>query len=122
VYFPAGKYLSGTVFLKDNITLWVSAGAIIRGSSDVKDLEFFDFTAETSILGKALIRLNQVDGAIIHGCRPSSVIKTLIRLDGDLSDNITVMNNDFSSVEQIIEKGEDVSKKALYIKNNRFPD
>ncbi len=35
VYFPAGKWLSGTVYLKDNITIYLSNGAIWQGYNDV---------------------------------------------------------------------------------------
>ena len=33
LYFPPGIYLSGTVFMKSNVKLYVDAGAVIRGSS-----------------------------------------------------------------------------------------
>ena len=32
VYFPAGRFLSGTIFLKSNITLYLSPGAVLLGS------------------------------------------------------------------------------------------
>ena len=37
LYFPSGKYLTGSLFLKDNITLSLDAGAVILGSPDIKD-------------------------------------------------------------------------------------
>jgi polygalacturonase len=37
IYFPAGKYLTGTLFLQDNITLLLDNGAIILGSTDITD-------------------------------------------------------------------------------------
>ena len=37
VRFPAGSYLSGTLFLKSNVTLWLEAGAVLLGSTDLKD-------------------------------------------------------------------------------------
>ena len=37
VYFPAGKYLSGTIYMKDNVNLNISIGAILLGSVDVND-------------------------------------------------------------------------------------
>ncbi len=36
VYVPAGTYLSGTVMLKDNITLLLDAGATLLGTEDLK--------------------------------------------------------------------------------------
>jgi cytochrome d ubiquinol oxidase subunit II len=35
VYLPPGTYLSGTVHLRDNITLWLDAGATLRGTPDL---------------------------------------------------------------------------------------
>jgi hypothetical protein len=35
VYFPAGTYLSGTVRLKNNVTLWLDSGATLLGSKDL---------------------------------------------------------------------------------------
>ena len=37
VYFPAGKYLSGTIFLKDFVTLCLEANAVLLGSTDTTD-------------------------------------------------------------------------------------
>ena len=37
VYLPAGSYVSGTVFLKSNVTLYLEAGATLLGSTDVAD-------------------------------------------------------------------------------------
>lgn len=36
VSFPAGRYLTGSIFLKDNVTLWLDAGATILGVKDLK--------------------------------------------------------------------------------------
>ena len=37
VFFPAGKYLSGTIRLKSNITLRLDSGAVLLGSTNIKD-------------------------------------------------------------------------------------
>ncbi|MGE4587404.1 MAG: glycoside hydrolase family 28 protein, partial [Mangrovibacterium sp.] len=37
IYFPAGEYLTGPIHLKSNITLHLSAGAVIRFSDDFDD-------------------------------------------------------------------------------------
>ncbi len=37
VYVPAGTYLTGTVTLKSNMTLWIGAGAILLGSKNLAD-------------------------------------------------------------------------------------
>lgn len=35
VFFPAGTYLSGTLLLKSNITLWLDSGAVLLGTKDL---------------------------------------------------------------------------------------
>lgn len=37
VFFPAGRFLSGTIILKDNVVLHLSAGATLLGSQDTAD-------------------------------------------------------------------------------------
>jgi glycosyl hydrolase family 28 len=37
VYFPTGRFLSGTIFLKSNVTLHLSPGAVLLGSRRIED-------------------------------------------------------------------------------------
>ncbi len=37
VFFPAGRYLSGTLFLKNYVSLYLDAGSVILGSTNLKD-------------------------------------------------------------------------------------
>ena len=37
VLVPAGTYVSGTIQLQDNVTLWLDAGAIVMGSTNLSD-------------------------------------------------------------------------------------
>ena len=37
VYFPPGTYLSGTLFMKSHVTLYLESNAILLGSTDLKD-------------------------------------------------------------------------------------
>ena len=37
VYFPAGKFLSGTLYLKSFVTLHLESGAVLEGSKDLND-------------------------------------------------------------------------------------
>ena len=45
VYVPGGTYLMGTVFLKDNVHIFLDAGALILGSTDLKN----DFAPDEEI-------------------------------------------------------------------------
>jgi len=37
VYFPAGTWLTGTVYLKSHVTLWLDSGGVLLGSKEKKD-------------------------------------------------------------------------------------
>jgi polygalacturonase len=37
VFVPAGKYVTGSIFVRDNITLHIDAGAVLLGSENVAD-------------------------------------------------------------------------------------
>jgi polygalacturonase len=37
VYFPPGRYLSGTVYLKSNVSLYLERGAVLLGSKNLED-------------------------------------------------------------------------------------
>jgi polygalacturonase len=37
VYFPAGTWLTGTIYLESNITLWLDSGCLLLGSKEKKD-------------------------------------------------------------------------------------
>ena len=70
VLFPAGTYLSGTICLKDNVRLDLAAGAVILGSTDVKDYPFivsgFPSRADR-YCGRALIWGEGLHGIAITG-------------------------------------------------------
>ena len=86
---------------------------------DVKDLEIFDFDAESTASTKALIWLKQVRGAFIHGCSPRNPVTTFVRVDGNESDEITLMNNNMSKVKRILDTGRQTKENAVYLDNNQ---
>jgi hypothetical protein len=86
---------------------------------DVNDLNIFDFDARSTASTEALIWLRQVNGAFIHGCRPCRKVGTFLRVDSELSDNITLINNDLSSVKRLFERGEGVKDLVIYVGANR---
>src|SRR5215218_4296057 len=49
VLFPPGKYLTGTVHLKSNVTLQLDAGAEIVGTSDLEQYQNFEPPAQTPL-------------------------------------------------------------------------
>ena len=58
VYFPAGVYVTGTIYMKNNITLNLEAGAKIMGSTSIEDYPLNDCKVASftdSYTGRALI-------------------------------------------------------------------
>jgi hypothetical protein len=85
---------------------------------DVQDLELFDLRAQAGASAPMLVWLKQTQGAFIHACRPQ-VQTTFVKVDGRDSRSISLMNNDFSGVPRIFEKGRYLGEDALYVDNNR---
>ncbi|HKB90201.1 MAG TPA: glycoside hydrolase family 28 protein, partial [Opitutaceae bacterium] len=56
VYFPSGGFLSGTIFLRSNVTLYLSPGATLLGSTQISDYS-----------PKHLIYATDVDNVAIEG-------------------------------------------------------
>jgi polygalacturonase len=46
VLLPAGRYLSGTIFLKSNVELYLQNGAVLLGSPDAEDYNAEDIFPE----------------------------------------------------------------------------
>ena len=66
LFFPAGVYLTGTVFMKSNVKLYVDAGAVIRGSTKSADYP----APPAGAVGRpmrALIVFNNVENAGLAG-------------------------------------------------------
>ncbi len=76
VYFPAGKYISGTIFLKSNMTLYFDAGAMLIGSGDLQDYPVTvsairsytdNYTDKSLIYGEGLEHTGIIGDGILDG-------------------------------------------------------
>lgn len=47
VYFPSGVYLSGSLQLKSNVSLFLDAGAVLKGSPELSDYKQTSFVSES---------------------------------------------------------------------------
>lgn len=76
VYLPAGKYLSGSLFLRDNISLHLDSGAIILGSENPEDYPIIHSRWEGKhqdtyaplITGQSLNNISVIGRGTINGC------------------------------------------------------
>jgi len=70
VFFPAGAYLTGTIFLQSHVRLDLDAGARILGSTNVQDypLQMNGFPSRTDrYCARALLRGEGLEGVAITG-------------------------------------------------------
>jgi len=76
VYFPPGKFLSGTVYMRSAVTLQLDAGSTLLGSADLKNYpqtvsgfkSYTDnYTDKSLIYGENLERIAIIGGGIIDG-------------------------------------------------------
>ena len=63
VVLPAGTYLSGTVRLRSNITLWLEPGATLRGT---KDLMQYQTAVEGQVWYDALVLAKGVSNKLVE--------------------------------------------------------
>ncbi len=74
VYFPPGRYLSGTVRLKSNVTIFIDAGAVLLSSQDKDDFDPYEKLSfksysddETTDFHYALIRGQDIEHVGVTG-------------------------------------------------------
>ncbi len=69
IVVPAGTYLTGSLFFKQGVHLYVSEGGVLKGSSDVSDYELRKtrIEGESCLYFAALINADGVDGFTMWG-------------------------------------------------------
>jgi polygalacturonase len=87
-------------------------------AEDCENLSIDDLDAPFSKDAAALIRLIDVKGALIRGCRPQMGTDTFLKLEGTASEGIVLATNDFGRVDKITETAPEVPKTALSILPN----
>ncbi|NLE00906.1 MAG: hypothetical protein GX640_13650, partial [Fibrobacter sp.] len=56
LYFPPGKYLTGEIFLKSNMTIYLAGGAVLYGSNNTADFNTGSGGMSTEGMQHALVR------------------------------------------------------------------
>jgi hypothetical protein len=82
---------------------------------DVTDLSIVDLRTESTPSTQALVRLEQVRGALIRGCRLPGKVATFLRVEGTESRDITVVSNDLRAAAEIVAIGEGAEEKAVHV-------
>ena len=66
VLFPPGKYLTGTIHLKSDVTLMLDAGAVILGTADLDQYQNFAPPAGTPLAGNTRWHRALILGVDVH--------------------------------------------------------
>jgi len=66
---------------------------------DVRDLDIFGLRAPISPAAEGVLLLRQVEGALIHGCRPGMQDDRFLRLKSDTCRDIRLLGNGFRKVK-----------------------
>ena len=73
IVVPAGTYLTGSLFFKQGVNLYISKGGTLKGSDDISDYKICEtrIEGETCLYFSALINADNVDGFTI--CGPGTI-------------------------------------------------
>ncbi|MHC4084742.1 MAG: glycoside hydrolase family 28 protein [Planctomycetota bacterium] len=82
-------------------------------ADDCENLSIDDLDAPFSQGAAALIRLTDVKGALIRGCRPQARTDTFLKLQGPKSDSVVLVANDLSRAGKVAVIAPNVPKTAL---------
>jgi polygalacturonase len=78
----------------------------------VEDAQIDGLAASSAEDGSPVIRLNDVKGVFIHGCRAPAGTRTFLRLEGDKTKNVSLVANDLSEAKTPVETSPDVPESA----------
>jgi hypothetical protein len=86
---------------------------------DVQDALIDGLDAPYSPGADSILRLTDVKGVFIRGCRPTAGTDAFLKLRGAQSENVVLAGNDLSGVSKVVERAPDVPKVALSAMANR---
>ena len=82
---------------------------------DVADLELSSFRAQGDKEAEALIRLQDICGAFIHGCRPLNKVKTFVQVEGKNSRKIFLTANDLHKAKSTFKIAGDAKHDSILL-------
>jgi polygalacturonase len=86
---------------------------------DVEDALIDGLGAPCSPGASSIMRLSDVKGVFIRGCRPRVGTDVFLMLQGAQSENVVLAGNDISGVSKVVERAPDVPETALSEMANR---
>ena len=82
-------------------------------AEDVSDLDVFSLRAPLSANADALVRLVDVRGALLHGCRLATESGTFLTVAGARSNRIALRGNDLRTAGQAVSASAEVAPDAV---------
>lgn len=116
VYVPSGEFITGTVFLKSNVNLYLEQGAVVKGSSDIKDYES-DGKDLGLLFGENLINVS-ISGSGVLDANGTYFHKQNVPHIGEIKDydvNYTRQKEDFMNPDYGLEDGPIAYDKRPYM-------
>ncbi|MEW6357938.1 MAG: glycoside hydrolase family 28 protein [Planctomycetota bacterium] len=86
---------------------------------DVQEVTVDGLQAGFSTGGAPMIRMTQVQNAVIRRCLPTSPVDTLLQLEGDSTKAIVLENSDLTKVTTVLAPSPGVPEDALLQKDNK---
>ncbi len=88
-------------------------------ADDVENLKLLQCDGFTPPAAGPAIRLVNVKGAFVHGCRAPAGTRTFLRVEGAATANVCLMANDLSAAEKAVETADGVRREAVILEGNR---
>jgi hypothetical protein len=86
---------------------------------DVEGLELASSALAGAPEAEPSVRLKQVKGAFVHGCRAPGRVRTWMEVSGDRSERVSVMGNDLGNARKAVDIAGDVAQDAVFLNGNR---
>ena len=86
---------------------------------DVKNIEIAGFNAQTLPSTPYGLWFDNVDGAYLHSNWPEESKHPYLYVEGKDSNDISVINNNFSRIEKVFELGTGVKNESVNLLNNQ---
>ncbi|NOZ56514.1 MAG: glycoside hydrolase family 28 protein [Calditrichaeota bacterium] len=87
-------------------------------AQDVQGLVLNGFEAQAPEIGAPLLWLTDVRSVLVIGTQPAGKTPWFLRLDGNRSEGVSLLSNDFSNVTEVVRCGPDVRPGAVRLEAN----
>jgi len=102
--------------LLNNVRVGTEIGAAFK-ISESEDIHITNISNPKPLSTKPILEVTDVKDMFIQGCFPQKGSSSFIKLDGQKTDNIILVNNFLKRLSTSVEKGNNLNKEAVIIEN-----